>query len=132
MVNDHFSDLMQGDKFQSPFIWEGTRFCLSRNATRRTANALMLAAGEVMIGFGIKHCIGVFDHRMIRIYRMIGAAPEILGSAVEGEEFVGVGLWSITKEMFDNVSKTSGIPLAQSRRWFDSAFGVERRLARVG
>lgn len=132
MVNDHFSDLMQGDKFQSPFIWEGTRFCLSRNATRRTANALMLAAGEVMIGFGIKHCIGVFDHRMIRIYRMIGAAPEILGSAGEGEEFVGVGLWSITKEMFDNVSKTSGIPLAQSRRWFDSAFGVERRLARVG
>jgi acyl homoserine lactone synthase len=132
MVNDHFSDLMQGDKFQSPFIWEGTRFCLSRNATRRTANALMLAAGEVMIGFGIKHCIGVFDHRMIRIYRMIGAAPEILGSAGEGEEFVGVGLWSITKEMFDNVSKTSGIPLAQSRHWFDSAFGVERRLARVG
>ena len=132
MVNDHFSDLMQGDKFQSPFIWEGTRFCLSRNATRRTANALMLAAGEVMIGFGIKHCIGVFDHRMIRIYRMIGAAPEILGSAVEGEEFVGVGLWSITKEMFDNVSKTSGIPLAQSRHWFDSAFGVERRLAREG
>ena len=126
MVNDHFSDLMQGDKFQSPFIWEGTRFCLSRNATRRTATALMLAAGEVMIGFGIKHCIGVFDHRMI------GAAPEILGSAGEGEEFVGVGLWSISKEMFDNVSKTSGIPLAQSRHWFDSAFGVERRLARVG
>ena len=132
MVNDHFSELMQGDKFQSPFIWEGTRFCLSRNATRRTANALMLAAGEVMIGFGIKHCIGVFDHRMIRIYRMIGAAPEILGSSGEGEYFVGVGLWSITKEMFDNVSKTSGIPLAPLRHWFDSAFGVERRLARVG
>jgi N-acyl-L-homoserine lactone synthetase len=132
MVNDHFSELMQGDKFQSPFSWEGTRFCLSRHATRRTANALMLAAGEVMIGFGIKHRIGVFDHRMIRIYRMIGAAPEILGSSGEGEDFVGVGLWSSTKEMFDNVSKTSGIPLAQSRHWFDTAFGVERRLARVG
>ena len=107
MVNDHFSELMQGDKLQSPFIWEGTRFCLSRNATRRTANALMLAAGQVMIGFGIKHCIGVFDHRMIRIYRMIGVAPEILGSSGEGEDFVDVGLWSITKEMFDKVSKTS-------------------------
>lgn len=132
MANDHFSDLMHGDKFQSPFIWEGTRFCLSRNATRRTANALMLAAGEVMIGFGIKHCIGVFDHRMIRIYRMIGAAPEILGSSGEGNDFVGIGLWSINQEMFDNVSKTSGISLAQSRYWFDSAFGAERRLAQVG
>ena len=46
MVNDHFSELMNGDKFQSPFIWEATRFFLSANATRRTANALMLAAGE--------------------------------------------------------------------------------------
>ena len=63
---------------------------------------------------------------------MISAAPEILGSSGEGVDFVGVGLWSITKEMFDDVSKTSGIPLAQSRHWFDSAFGVERRLARVG
>ena len=132
MVNDHFSELMNGDKFQSPFIWEATRFCLSANATRRTANALMLAAGEVMVGFGIKHCIGVFDQRMIRIYRMIGAAPELLGTTGQDDDFIGVGLWSFNAELREKVAQRAGIPAAQSRHWFDSAFGTESRLAQVG
>ncbi|SLN22431.1 Acyl-homoserine-lactone synthase [Roseovarius litorisediminis] len=80
MVNDHFSQLLDGESITSPLIWECTRFCLTRNAGPHVAAALMLAGGEVMRGFGIKHYVGVFDARMERIYRLLGSTPEILGS----------------------------------------------------
>ncbi len=96
MVNDHFSDLIGGGAIQSPLIWECTRFCLSPEADGRVAAALMLGGGELMRAFGLSHLIGVFDDRMIRIYRRIGSSPEVLG---EGQKFgsrVSVGLWPYT------------------------------------
>ena len=132
MVNEHFAELMNGDLINSPLIWECTRFCLARHATRLTANALMLAGGEVMVGFGVKQCVGVFDQRMIRIYRMIGAQPKILGQTGEGKDFIGVGTWSFTDELRQRVAKIAGISPLQSRQWFDLAFGPDQRLAQVG
>ena len=55
MVNEHFSDILEGGEVRSPFIWECTRFCLAREAEPRTAAALMLAGGEIMENFGVKH-----------------------------------------------------------------------------
>jgi N-acyl-L-homoserine lactone synthetase len=132
MVNEHFLDLMGGDLIQNPTIWECTRFCLSRAATRLTANAFMLAGGEVMVGFGVKQCVGVFDQRMIRIYRMIGAQPKILGQSGEGKDFIGVGVWSFSDDLRQRVAKIAGISPTQSRKWFDLAFGEDQRLAQVG
>ena len=37
----------------------------------------MLGGGEIMQGFGIKHFVGVFDARMVRIYRLIGSSPDV-------------------------------------------------------
>jgi N-acyl-L-homoserine lactone synthetase len=132
MVNDHFGDLLGGEAINSPVIWECTRFCLSLSATRLTANALMLAGGEAMVGFGIKQCVGVFDQRMIRIYRMIGAQPKILGQTGEGKDFIGVGIWSFSDDLRQRVAKIAGISAQQSRQWFDLAFGADQRLAQVG
>ena len=82
MVNEHFSEILGGGDVRSPFIWECTRFCLARNTEPRTAAALMLAGGEVMENFGVKHFVGVFDARMVRIYRMIGASPRCWAAQV--------------------------------------------------
>ena len=79
MVNDHFGHLISGP-VTSPLIWECTRFCLARGAGAHVAAALMLGGGEIMQGFGVEHFVGVFDARMVRIYRMIGSSPEVLGS----------------------------------------------------
>jgi acyl homoserine lactone synthase len=125
MVNEHFSDILGGGEVRSPFIWECTRFCLAREAEPRTAAALMLAGGEVMENFGVKHFAGVFDARMIRIYRMIGASPEILGATGEGREKISIGLWSFTDQARDRVAKKAGISAALSRLWFERAFGSE-------
>ena len=84
MVNDHFIHLTDGVRIESPLIWECTRFCLARDTAPGTAAALMLAGGEILRGFGVEHYVGVFDARMVRIYRLIGASPEILGSRGRG------------------------------------------------
>lgn len=123
MVNEHFLGLTDGVAFQSPFIWECTRFCLSRNAEPGTAAALMLAGGEIMQGFGIRHFVGVFDARMVRIYNRIGAAPEVLGTQGAGRQSISVGLWDFSKAAQKRVSRAAGISLQTSRGWFEASFG---------
>jgi N-acyl-L-homoserine lactone synthetase len=124
MINEHFTDVIGGGEIRSPIIWECTRFCLARHADPRVSAALMLAAGETMKNFGIAHCVAVFDARMIRIYRMIGASPDVLGSLGEGRSKVSVGLWELTDEALEGVALKSGVSLELSRLWFDRAFGT--------
>ncbi len=124
MVNDHFLHLTDGVRIESPLIWECTRFCLARDAEPRTAAALMLAGGEIMVGFGVEHYVGVFDARMVRIYRMIGASPSELGSEGEGRDKISVGLWAFTAEARDKVAKRAGLSPEISRLWFERAFGA--------
>ncbi len=122
MVNDHFGHLTQGP-ITSPHIWECTRFCLRRKAGAHVAAALMLGGGEIMQGFGVKHFVGVFDARMIRIYRMIGSSPEVLGTQGQGRDQISVGLWDFTEEAQAQVAARAGVNPEQSRFWFDQAFG---------
>lgn len=127
MVNDVFGHLTGGAPICSPLIWEVTRFCLSRTASPRTAGAIMLCGGEVMEGFGLTHIAGVFDARMIRIYRLIGSSPEILGSEGAGRERISVGLWPFSQADCARVAERAGIPRELSRMWFNAAFGKAER-----
>lgn len=122
MVNEHFLDVTDGVTFQSPLIWECTRFCLSQGTEPGTAAALMLAGGEIMQGFVVKHFIGVFDSRMVRIYNRIGAAPEVLGTTGEGRQAISVGLWEFSEAAQKQVSRVAGVPLDASRAWFEASF----------
>lgn len=127
MVNDHFGHLTTGP-IKSPLIWECTRFCLARGAAPTVAAALMLGGGEIMRGFGVDHFVGVFDARMVRIYRMIGSSPDVLGSQGEGRERISLGLWAFEPEAQARVAKRAGITPAQSRSWFDLAFGQKQQV----
>ncbi|MCR9124595.1 MAG: autoinducer synthase [Rhodobacteraceae bacterium] len=123
MVNDVFGDMIGGGPIRSPLIWECTRFCLSRGADRRVAAALMLAGGEIMDRFRLTSFVGVFDARMVRVYRAIGASPEVLGSRGTGHDRISVGLWHQTPEARARVGARAGISDAQSAAWFARAFG---------
>jgi len=122
MTNDVFGHLIGGGTLTSPLIWECTRFCLNRDAGGHVAAALMLGGGEIMTGFGIRHFVGVFDARMIRIYRMIGASPEVLGSDGQGRDQISVGLWEFSASVKAQVAERAGISPQQSRSWFDQSF----------
>ena len=132
MVNEVFGDLAGGAPITSPLIWECTRFCLGRDADPKVAAALMLGGGEIMQGFGIRHFVGVFDARMVRIYARLGAAPEILGSRGEGRDRISVGLWSFSAAIRDRLARRAGIAPALVRQWFETAFGPRPRAEAQG
>ena len=124
MVNDHFVHLTDGVPIRSPFIWECTRFCLSRGATPGVAAALMLAGGEVMNQFDVEHFVGVFDARMVRIYRRIGSSPTVLGQQGHGRDLIAVGLWEFTRAAQAHVARSAGISPDLTRRWFALSFNA--------
>jgi acyl homoserine lactone synthase len=124
MVNDVFGHLTGGGPVVSPQIWECTRFCLARGAGSHVAAALMLGGGEIMKGFGVRHFVGVFDARMVRIYRAIGSSPEVLGSEGQGREKISVGLWEFTEEAQRHVASRAQVSPELSKLWFARAFGA--------
>lgn len=123
MVHDHFNALLNGVDIRSQFIWECTRFVLGTGAQPRVAAAMMLAGGELMRAFSLTYLLGVFDPRMVRIYSMIGASPEVLGSSGEGRDKISVGLWSFRPEDRRRVLKRAGLSPEISEHWFERSFG---------
>jgi len=133
MVNEHFAHLHGGVPVRNKTIWECTRFCLAPGAGPHVAAALMLAGGELLERQGLDHFIGVFDANMERIYRRIGACPEVLGHAGEGRDRVSLGLWSLTPEARAKVARRAGLSSALSDLWYRRAFvdGADAGLARL-
>lgn len=128
LVNGHFTHIT-GGPIVSPLIWESTRFCLSPRARAeagRISAALMLAACEIGLGFGLKHGIGVFDRRMERIYARIGWPPALLGSAGEGADRISVGTWDFSEAIRQRLCLKAGLSPQLSRLWFDRSFGISR------
>ena len=117
MINDHFGHMLDGQTIQSPLIWECTRFCLSQNADRKAAAALVLGAGEIMERFSLDHFVGVFDPRMERIYRLYGVQPDVIATAGEGIEAIGVGLWEMQREAWPNILTRVGVTRETSKEW---------------
>lgn len=122
MIAEHFGGIADCS-FSSPNIWECTRFCLGQGADGRVAAALMLGGGELMRAFHVDHFVGVFDRRMERIYRLIGSAPQVLGSAGEGKDKISVGLWSFHAEDRARVLRRAGLSPSLSEAWFARSFG---------
>lgn len=93
MANDHFAHLVS-TPIRSPLIWECTPFCMAPGQGPNVAAALMLGGGELMNGFSIRHFVGVFDARMVRIHCRVGSSPEVLGSTgeVRGKDATGLAL----------------------------------------
>ena len=124
MVNDHFLDLTNGVAFKSPLIWECTRFCQSprSDAAARVSARLMLAAAELGRQFSLDHAVGVFDARMVRVYRAMGWAPELLGQQGEGADAIGVGLWEFSRAPFHRLNARAGVRDGTAGRWLRQAF----------
>lgn len=124
MVSDHFLDLTDGVRIMSPLIWECTRFCLSQRAEPRVAAALMLGGLELGLAFHLTHAVGVFDARMVRIYRRLGWGPTILGSAGEGRDRISVGLWAFESDMRPKLLERAGLSSELSTYFRERAFAA--------
>ncbi len=123
MVNDHFRHLA-GAEIVHPLIWECTRFCLAPDAETRISAALLLGGLEIGLGFCLTDSVGVFDARMVRIYRRLGWEPAVLGSQGAGRDAISVGLWTFSAADRGELLDRAGIADAFSQAWFDQSFGA--------
>lgn len=123
MINDVFPQLTGNQPICSPLIWECTRFCLSRESSGNVAGALTLGGLEIMRNFNIAHFAGVFDRRMVRIYRSLGFSPEVVGTMGQGRDRICLGLWDYSLEAYQRVALRAGLTTELSTLWFDLSFG---------
>ena len=134
MINDHFLDLTNDVIISSPLIWECTRFMVSPNAgdeAKMVAASLMLAGVELGVQFGLDSAVGVFDARMVHIYRRVGWAPEILGTSGSGKSAISAGLWPIDYAAKMKICNKIGFDPALPEKWFDASFPVSDDLAEM-
>jgi len=125
MINDHFTNLTDGVQIISPLIWETTRFCLSPKVGKlasRVAASVCLAGCEAGIQFGLDSSVGVFDARMVHIYKRIGWEPEILGASDEGKDAISAGLWALDEASKANICAKSGISAEEVEGWYNASF----------
>ena len=118
MIEDHFGHLTDGVTIRSPFIWECTRFCLGADAPRETASVLLAAAAQLGHGMGLSHSLGVFDDRMVRVYRRLGWAPDVIGSA----DGISAGIWAFDDIRRLDPIRRAGLDATQLRGAFEQAF----------
>lgn len=132
MVNDHFTHLTGGVEIRHPMIWECTRFCLAGGADPQVSAALMLGGLEVGLGNHLTDAVGVFDARMMRVYRRLGWQPTLLGAAGRGRDAVSVGLWAFEASLRPGLLRRAGLSAELSRLWYDRAFIARPVLAETG
>ena len=81
---------------------------------------------EIGLGAGLTHAVGVFDARMIRIYRRLGWGPIILGTKGAGRDAISLGLWAFEPDIRPRLLARAGVSSELSRLWHRRAFGAEQ------
>ncbi|SFP36292.1 acyl-homoserine-lactone synthase [Tranquillimonas alkanivorans] len=123
MLAEHFPHLVDVPMIRSPHIWECTRFCLAPCAPGHVSAALMLGGLEAGLRLGLSHAVGVFDERMIKVYRRLGWPPAPLGSTGEGRDRICAGLWAFEPELRAPLARRAGIAPDLAAHWYHRAFG---------
>jgi acyl homoserine lactone synthase len=129
MVQEHFSELTNGASIRSRKIWECTRFCVSPGAGPNIAPALMLGGLCLGVGQGLSHAVGVFDARMIGVYKRLGWAPAVLGQTGTRSTGIAAGLWAFEEHRRDGLLRKAGLSREISDYWYDRAFAPAGRMA---
>jgi acyl homoserine lactone synthase len=118
MVNEHFSDLIDGGRLVDQDTWECTRFCLSERADKSASAMLMLGGAQVGAGFSLRYAVGVFDARMTRIYNVLGWRPDVIGMRGSGKAQIQLGRWAFSEATRLALAERAGVPADLSQSWF--------------
>lgn len=110
MLRDVFASVFDDTVIESPLIWECTRFCIEGGKSEkisaglhRATTALLLGICETSLQAGIQQIVGVFDRRMIPIYRRGGWAPEVVGESGVGRDAVFLGVWDVSEAYAESI-----------------------------
>ena len=81
----------------------------------------MLGGAQLGVGLDLARAVGVFDARMVRIYRLLGWQPVVLGTTGDGAEAISVGMWEFSEEIRQRMARKAGIAPEMAQHWFDAA-----------
>lgn len=123
MLAEHFDHLARGQAPRDDTVWECTRFCLAPGSAPGVSAALLLGGAELGRQFGLTHSVGVFDARMIRVYRRLGWAPRLIGQEGDGPSALCAGLWSYSEPTRHGLLRRARISAQLSALWLARAFG---------
>lgn len=114
MLRNCFSEMFNDDvDVMSGTVWECTRFCVHPVAVDGGAagglvsTELLLGICELGLKYGLTQITGVYEQRMVRIYRRIGWSPARLASNTDGT--IDVGLWDVEEAALAQMRARSGI-----------------------
>lgn len=112
MLRDVFPVLVPGGAPESPLIWESSRFAINpailsgterataNHIVNRTTIELLCGIVEVCQRAGIEHIVSVFDARMVRIFRSVNCAFEIIGTPTRiGKTMTYAGVFEMSDQM---------------------------------
>jgi len=114
LLSEVFADTIpDGASLSAPSIWECTRFCIdddhplvrnNRMDMMNLTSKMLLACGEVCVRSGIQSIVANFEENSIRLYKLLGAPVDILGSSnAYGEKTVHLGMFSFDAETIEEI-----------------------------
>lgn len=118
LLNSHFQHLTFSETFRTPDVWECSRFLVSSRASRCAAAGLFVAAGELFVQQTVRTILGLFDQRMLRVYRALKVQPKVICSAGIGQSWLGVGAWHMSYEVWLASMKSLEVDRRQSYSWY--------------
>lgn len=117
--------------FESPFIWECTRFCVDEDLlahsgsdvnAARLSGQMLIACCEFALNAGIESILANFDPLRLRIWRRAGAKVDVLGASSSfGEQPVYLGLFEVSEAVLHNMRSRLGVSeaLLERRRKYE-------------
>ena len=125
MIRDHFGYLAPEERYRSGTIYECTRFCLAPTSSANMASILFLAGAEFMRQRGIDRYVGVASQEMLRLYRRIGVAPEVIGMAEHESGKIAACLWRFSDRTYGELSQRVGITRDKMEAWYLASVSEE-------
>jgi len=129
LLRDVFSDTLPSNfDFESPRIWECTRFAVDESVfegrtdgltTARVASEMLFAIGEVGVTSGIETVVGNFAPPMLRIYKRAGCELDVLGKSDAYSVPVYLGAFEVAEHVLDAMRvrlKIDGTLLSSGRQ----------------
>jgi N-acyl-L-homoserine lactone synthetase len=116
MMSGPFQKMFPDIGFQSPLIWEVTRFAMlgdqstQPNQVSTAACELLLGACQFGLNNGVRHMTSVYEPGMLRLYRRCGLPnPELARHRTERHGSVSVGLWEVSEALEAAILAATGL-----------------------
>ena len=122
MIHDHFSHLVPQHRFRSAEIWECSRFLVSDRASRFATNAVFVGAGELFRRNSVSMLLGLFDAKMLRLYRAMKNSPQVLSNYDSQTDKISVGAWQMSEPLWEESLKKIGADKEDSEKWYKLDF----------